>query len=130
MNHTIEYLLVSAFAVSGAYLAYDYTINNSEITFTSQYDKIESNKKQAGELLTIIDLLDNPLRIDVLNTGDDTIVIKKLYVDGILDERYTINDIQTDIIPLNKMTVIYPTNINGDIIKIITQNNNEYDLGE
>ena len=88
MNHTIEYLLVSAFAVSGAYLAYDYTINNSEITFTSQYDKIESSKKQAGEFLTIIDVLDNPLRIDVLNTGDDTIVIKKLYVDGILDESY------------------------------------------
>jgi hypothetical protein len=51
-----------------------------------------------------------------------------LYVDGILDESYTINGIQTDIIPLNEMTVIYPTDTNGIMIKIITQNNNEYDL--
>ena len=130
MNHTIEFLLVGAFALTGAYLVYDYTIDNSEITFTSQYDRIESKKNQAGELFTIIDLLDDPLRLDVLNTGNNEIVIKKLYVDGTLDETYTINGIQTDIIPLNEMTVILPTDTDGSMIKIITQNNNEYDLGE
>ena len=129
MNHTLEYLLMGAFALSGAYLVYDYTISNSEVTFTSQYDMIESEKKQAGEFLTIIDLLDNPLRIDMLNTGEDEIIIKKMYVDGILDETYTINDEQTDIIPLNEITVIYPTDTDGQTVKIITENNNEYDLG-
>lgn len=54
---------MGAFALSGAYLVYDYTISSSEVIFTSQYDLIESDKKQAGELLTIIDLLDDPLRI-------------------------------------------------------------------
>jgi len=130
LNHTIEFLLVGAFALTGAYLTYDYVIDSSEITFTSQYDKIESEKKQAGELLTIIDLLDGPLRLDVLNTGDDEIIIKKLYVDGILDGNYTINGIQTNIIPLDEMTVIYPTDTDGNTIKIITENNNKYDLGE
>jgi len=120
---------MGAFALSGAYLVYDYTINSSEVIFTSQYDMIESKKEQAGEFLTIIDLLDNPLRIDVLNTGENEIIIKKIYVDGILDEAYTINGIQTSIIPLNEITVIYPTDIHGEIIKIITENNNEYDLG-
>ena len=129
MNHTLEYLLMGAFALSGAYLVYDYTISNSEVTFTSQYDMIESEKEQAGEFLTIIDLLDSPLRIDVLNTGEDKITIKKMYVDGILDEAYTINDEQTDIIPLNEIVVIYPTNTDGKAVKIITENNNEYDLG-
>jgi len=129
MNHTLEYLLMGAFALSGSYLVYDYTINSSEVTFTSQYDMIESDKKQAGELLTIIDLLDNPLRIDVLNTGEDEIIIKKMYVNGILDEIYTINGNQTDIIPLNEITIIIPTNASGKTIKIITEHNNEYDLG-
>ncbi len=129
MNHTLEYLLMGAFALSGAYLVYDYTINSSEVTFTSQYDMIESKKEQAGELLTIIDLLDNPLRIDILNTGEDEIIIKKMYVDGILDEAYTINGIQTSIIPLNEIVVINPMDTDGKIIKIITENNNEYDLG-
>lgn len=45
MNHTLEYLLMGAFALTGAYLVYNYTISNSEITFTSQYDIIESEKK-------------------------------------------------------------------------------------
>lgn len=79
--------------------------------------------------MTIIDLLDNPLRIDILNTGEDQIIIKKMYVDGILDDSYTINGIQTSIIPLDEIVVIYPTDTNGKIIKIITENNNEYDLG-
>lgn len=64
----------------------------------------------------------------MLNTGEDEIIIKKLYVDGILDGNYTINGIQTNIIPLDEMTVIYPTDTNGNTIKIITENNNEYDL--
>ena len=130
VNTYIEYILVGAFVLFGSYLAYDYAINDAEIIFTSQYDKIESEKKQARELLTIIDLLDSPLRLDVLNTGEDEIAIKKLYVDGILDESYTINGIQTNIIPLDEMTVIYPTDTTGNTIKIITENNNEYDLGE
>jgi len=130
LNYAIEFLLVGAFALTGAYLIYDYVIDSSEITFTSQYDKIESEKKQAGELLTIIDLLDNPLRLDVLNTGEDEITIKKLYVDGILDGSYTINGIQTNIISLDEMTVIYPTDTDGNTIKIITENNNEYNLGK
>ncbi len=129
MSHTIEYLLVGAFALTGAYLTYDYAINSSEIVFTSTHDQIQSEKRKAGELLTIIDLLNNPLRIDVLNTGADKIIIKKMFVDGVLDDSYTINGIQTDIIPLNEITVILPTNTNGKVIKIITENNNEYDLG-
>jgi len=129
LSHTIEYLLIGAFALTGAYLTYDYAINSSEIIFTSTHDQIQSEKRKAGELLTIIDFLDTPLRIDVLNTGEDEIIIKKMYVDGILDESYTINGIQTDIIPLNEMVVIYPTSTNGKILKIITENNNEYSLG-
>lgn len=52
-----------------------------------------------------------------------------MYVDGILDDGFTINGIKTDIIPLNEIVVIYPTSTNGKIIKIITGNNNEYSLG-
>ena len=130
MSYTIEYLLIGAFALTGAYLAYDYTTNSSEIIFTSQHDQIQSEKRKAGELLTIIDFLDNPLRMDVLNTGNDKIIIKKMFVDGILDESYTIDGIQTDTIPLNEIVIIHPTNSNGKIIKIITENNNEHSLGK
>ena len=129
MNHTLEYLLIGAFALTGAYLAYDYTISSSEIIFTSQYDQIQSEKRKAGEFLTIIDLLNDPLRIDILNTGENKIIIKKMYVDGILDESYTINGNQTDTIPLNEIVIIHLTNTDGNIIKIITENNNEYSLG-
>lgn len=63
------------------------------------------------------------MRIDVLNVGID-----KIIVDNTFDETYTVNDIQNSTLPLGEIMSIIPTNPNGNVVKIITENKNEYDL--
>lgn len=128
MNHLIEYLLVSAAVLTGMTFTVDYVINNFNVNFTSYYDIIESEKSKKLEILKIIDFFETPmLRVDVINVGNDNIIIKKIFVDGVEDESFNIDGIDSKIIPLNEIISIEPS-ISGQRIKIITENNNEYDL--
>lgn len=129
MNHLIEYLLVSTAVLTGTIVVVDYTINNFGVTFTSYYDVIEKEKNKKLEMLKIIEFFKTPvLRVDVINVGSNDIIIKKIFVDGIEDNSFSIDGINSKIISLNQIISIEPS-INGDTIKIITENNNEYDLG-
>lgn len=129
MNHLIEYLLVSTAVLTGTIVTVDYVINNFDVNFTSYYDIIEKEKSKKLEILKIIEFFETPvLRVDVINIGNEDIIIKKIFVDGIEDNSFSIDGINSKIIPLNQIMSIEPS-INGDTIKIITENNNEYDLG-
>jgi len=129
MNHLIEYLLVSAAVLTGTTFTVDYVINNFDVNFTSYYDMMENEKSKKLEILKIIDFFETPaLRVDVINVGSDNIIIKKIFVDGIEDNSFSIGGVDSRIIPLKRIVSIEPS-INGQRIKIITENNNEYDLG-
>ena len=129
MNHLIEYLLISTAVLTGTIVTVDYVINNFDVNFTSYYDIIEKEKSKKLEILKIIEFFETPvLRVDVINIGNEDIIIKKIFVDGIEDNSFSIDGINNKIIPLNQIISIEPS-INGDTIKIITENNNEYDLG-
>lgn len=121
--------MIGVAVLAGTAFVTDYVINNMETTASSYYDKIEDEKKKAGELLKIIDVFDTPLRVDLINIGLDEIIIKKIFVDGKIDETYTINGIQNNVIPLHKVTTILPTDSTGQKVKIITSNNKEFELG-
>ena len=86
-------------------------------------------KKYSAEALQLIDIIDSPLRIDVINQGENTIVIKKLFVDGILDDNYITYDGNTlessYHIPHGTIIVIEPSIIGGTIT-IITENDKKF----
>ena len=129
MNHLIEYLLVSTALLTGTIVTVDYVINNFDVNFTSYYDIIEKEKSKKLEILKIIEFFETPvLRVDVINIGNEDIIIKKIFVDGIEDNSFSIDGVNSKIISLNQIISIEPS-INGQRIKIITENNNEYDLG-
>ena len=129
MNHLIEYLLVSTAVLTGMVVTVDYIINNFDVNFTSHYDMIKNEKNKKLEMLKIIEFFETPvLRVDVINVGNEDIIIKKIFVDGIEDNSFNIDGVNSKIISLNQVISIEPS-INGDTIKIITENNNEYDLG-
>jgi len=96
---------------------------------TSQYDKTEILKNQASESIKLIELLDSPLRIDLVNDGIDIIVIKKLFIDGVVDDGYLIDGTtnSTDIVKY-KVVRITP-NLTGSKISILTENYKSFDFG-
>ena len=69
-------------------------------------------KGQTSEQIKLIEVMDNPLRIDVMNIGLDAILIKKLYIDGIADESYLLSDMYGNTLldfPRNKLVTITPS---------------------
>ncbi len=128
MNHIMETVIVGAMILTGLYVTFDYAQKHLDITFTSYHDTIESEKNKAGEMLKIIEVFHNPLMADVLNIGELDIIIKKMFVDGMVDTIFTINGIQTNIIPLGIITTITPTNTSGESMKIITEYKNEFEF--
>ena len=129
MNQVIEYLLISTAVLTGMIVTVDYVINNFDVNFTSHYDMIENEKNKKLEMLKIIEFFETPvLKVDVINVGNEDIIIKKIFVNGIEDNSFTIDGIDSKIISLNQIISIEPS-INGQRVKIITENNNEYDLG-
>ncbi len=122
MNQFIQFILilgvVGSFTVGIGY----YAENNIQDNILSQHDKIEINKKYTAENIKLIEVLDSPLRIDVVNIGIEKIIIKKLFVDGMLDDSFRIDGIVTKEIQQNQVTTIEPS-IDGSIVKIITENN-------
>lgn len=129
MNQIIQWIVIigiTSVTFGGVIV---YTQDALQVEMLSQYDKVEIQKKYSAEQLKLIDIMNNPLRIDVMNHGFDVIEIKKLFVDGIIDESYTIYDTNTleslTDIPQSKIIAIEPF-IQGTTITIITENNKKF----
>jgi len=130
MNQILQYVILAGvvgISASAVFVHVNESLYNETI---SQHDKIEIEKKQSSEYLKLIEIIDNPLRIDVINLGSNTITIKKLFIDGIIDDSYRIDGvIQSDIIQ-NKVVRITPS-ISGSSnseISILSENYKVFDF--
>ncbi len=128
MNQSYEYLAIGIIGAISAATLGALVFDEYDVNFTSQHDKMELQMKKSGELLKIIDVLDSPLRIDVLNKGNADIQIKKIFIDGVDDINYTIDGQPNNIIPLDRIVIILPSITDGERIKIITENNKEISI--
>ncbi len=125
MNQIIEWMAISGTVLVAFGLVFSFAGDFLDDTVTSQHDKIEIEKRQASEQIKLIEVMNNPLRIDVMNIGLDAILIKKLYIDGIADESYLLSGRYGDALldfPRNELVTITPS-IPGNNVKIITENN-------
>jgi len=127
MNQILQYVILAGVVGISASTVFVH-VNESLYSETiSNYDKMEIEKKQSTEYLKLIEIIDNPLYIDVINLGGDTITIKKLFIDGIIDESYLIDGIVTSDIIQNKVVRITPS-ISGSTISIISENYKVFDF--
>jgi len=128
MNHIMETVVVGAMILTGLYVTFDYAQKHLDITFTSYHDVIELEKNKAGEMLKTIEVFHNPLMADVINIGESDIIIKRMFVDGIVDTTFTINGIYTNVIPPGEIITVTPTGSNSQTMKIITEYKNEFEF--
>ncbi len=127
MNQILQYVILSGIVGISASAVFVH-VNESLYNETmSNHDKIEIEKKQSSEHLKLIEIIDNPLRIDVMNLGTDTITIKKLFIDGVIDEGYLIDGEVTSDIIQNKVVRITPS-ISGSEISIISESYKVFDF--
>ena len=127
MNQILQYVILAGVVGISASAVFVY-VNESLYNETiSQHDKIEIEKRQSSEYLKLIEIINSPLRIDVMNLGSDTIIIKKLFIDGVIDDSYLIDDVVSSNIVQNKVVRITPS-ISGNIISIISENYKVFDF--
>jgi len=127
MNQILQYVILAGVVGISASVVFVH-VNESLYSETiSNYDKMEIEKKQSSEYLKLIEIIDNPLYIDVINLGGDTITIKKLFIDGIIDESYLIDGVISSDIIQNKVIRITPS-ISGSEISIISENYKVFDF--
>ncbi len=125
VNQIIEWLAVSGVVLAAFAVVFSYAGDHIGIVAISQHDKIELEKRKASEQLRLIDVVDNPLRIDVMNVGLEEIKIKKLYIGDTSDDSYTITDRYGNsllVLPKDELVQITPS-LSGTGIKIISKNN-------
>ncbi len=127
MNQILQYVILSGIVGISASAVFIHTNESLYHEVTSQRDKIEIEKKQSSEHLKLIEIIDNPLRIDVMNLGTDTITIKKLFINGVIDNSYLIDGVDTSDIIQNKVVRITPS-ISGSEISIISENYKVFDF--
>jgi len=127
MNQILQYVILTGvigISASAVFVHVSESLYNETI---SQYDKIEIEKKQSSEHLKLIEIINSPLRIDVMNLGAETISIKKLFIDGIIDDSYLIDGVVTTNITQSKVVTITPS-IYGSTISIISENYKVFDF--
>ena len=127
MNQILQYVLLAGVVGISASAVFVYVNESLYYETISQHDKIEIEKKQSTEYLKLIEIIDSPLRIDVMNLGEDTINIKKLFIDGVIDDSYLIDGVVTSNITKNKVVTITPS-ISGSTISIISENYKVFDF--
>jgi len=126
MSIILQTVLVGAALLIGSAGSVYYANQHYDNMFISEYDIRETQMNRAEEMLQMIDVFDNPTRIDVLNNGESDIVIDKIFVDGVLDETYTINDVSDNVLSVGEIMIILPTDTDGNTVLIITENKNSY----
>jgi len=129
MNQILQYVILAGVVGISASVVFVHVNESLYYETISQYDKIEIEKKQSSEHLKLIEIIDSPLRIDVMNLGADVITIKKLFIDGVIDESYLIDGVVSSNITKNKVVTITPS-ISGDTISILSENYKVFDFEE
>jgi len=127
MNQILQYVILSGIVGFSASAVFVHVSESLQYETISQRDKIEIEKKQSSEYLKLIEIIDNPLRIDVMNLGAGVVTIKKLFVDGEIDNSYLIDGVDTADIVQNKVVRITPS-ITGSTISIISENYKVFDF--
>ncbi len=127
MNQILQYVILSGIVGISASAVFVHVNEELYSETISNHDKIEIEKKQSSEHLKLIEIINNPLYIDVMNLGTDTITIKKLFIDGVIDESYLIDGVVTSDIVKNKVVRITPS-ISGSEISIISKNYKVFDF--
>jgi len=127
MNQILQYVIISGVVGISASAVFVHVNESLYNEVTSNHDKMEIEKKQSTEYLKLIEIIDSPLRIDVINLGADTVTIKKLFIDGVIDDSYLIDDVITSNIIQNKVVRITPS-ISGSTISIISNNYKVFDF--
>lgn len=127
MNQILQYVILAGVVGISASAVFVHVNESLYYETMSNHDKIEIEKKQSSEHLKLIEIIDSPLRIDVINLGSDTIIIKKLFIDGVIDDGYLIDGDDSPNIIQNKVITITP-NITGSTISIISENYKVFDF--
>ena len=127
MNQILQYVILAGVVGISASAVFVHVSESLYYETMSNHDKIEIEKKQSSEHLTLIEIIDSPLRIDVINLGSDTIIIKKLFIDGVIDDGYLIDGVVSSDIVQNKVVTITPS-LTGDMISILTENYKVFDF--
>jgi len=127
MNQILQYVILSGIVGISASAVFIHVNESLYYEVTSQHDKIEIEKKQSTEHLKLIEIINTPLRIDVINLGADVVTIKKLFIDGVIDDSYMIDDVVSSNITKNKVVTITPS-LTGSTISIISENYKVFDF--
>ena len=128
MNQILQYVILAGVVGISASAVFVHVNESLNYETISQHDKIEIAKKQSSEHLKLIEIINSPLRIDVINLGVDTISIKKLFIDEKIDNSYRIDDdVNTFDIVQNKVVRITPS-LTGSTISIISENYKVFDF--
>ena len=128
MNQILQYIAIAAVAGIAFTTLYSNMAESLSFETISQHDKTEILKNQASESIKLIEILDSPLRIDLVNNGIDTIVIKKLFINGVVDDSYLIDGTNSTDILKDKVVRITP-NLTGSKISILTENYKSFEFG-
>jgi len=127
MNQILQYVILSGVVGISASAVFVHVNEELYNEVTSNHDKMEIEKKQSSEHLKLIEIIDSPFYIDVINLGADVVTIKKLFVDGVVDDSYLIDGISSSDIVQNKVVTITPS-ISGSKISIISENYKVFDF--
>lgn len=126
MNQILSFVIISALTLVGATVVTIYVEEHMEITFESRKDAIENQKLKQGEILKLIDVLNDPLGLDVMNLGSMPISVKRIFVDGIEDTDYIVKTESGEIMPDNITRIIM--SVDGENIVLISENNIQYNF--
>lgn len=126
MNQILSFVIISALTLVGATVVTIYVEEHMEITFESRKDAMDNQKLKQGEILKLIDVLDDPLGLDVMNLGSMPISVKRIFVDGIEDTDYIVKTESGEIMPDNITRIIM--SVDGENIVLISENNIQYNF--
>jgi len=124
LNQILQTLLILGIITLVSTIAFNYAQNNLEGKIISQHDKMQNEKNQSIEEINMIEVMQSPLRVDIVNIGLDTIFVKKVFVDGIDDVGYYLTD-NTGVVTSIEQNQITTINfsLSGNNVKLITTNN-------
>lgn len=126
MNQILSFVIISALTLVGATVVVTYVEEHMEITFESRKDAMDHQKLKQGEILKLIDVLNDPVRLDVMNLGSMPISVKRIFVDGTEDTDYIVDTKSGEIMPDGITRIIM--SIDGENIVLISENNIQYNF--
>jgi len=127
LNQILQYVILIGMSGIVFSVVFAHFSESLQLESISQQDRNEIEKKHTAEYLKTIEIMENPLRIDLINLGSDDIVIKKLFVGGVIDSNYLIDGDYSNYIIINKIVTITPS-LTGESISLISENYKNFKL--